>query len=84
MKICFLAKTKGIHTERWINYFAEHGHEVTLITTRSNNKNLRINEKIDIRRIWFPPFSIARYGALLVRQLYLPHGDLIYWRILIF
>lgn len=65
MRICFLAKTKAIHTERWINYFAEHGHEVTLITNHPLRENSRIDRRVHIRRIWFPPHSIARYGSLL-------------------
>lgn len=65
MKICFLAKTKAVHTARWINYFAERGYEVTLITDRSSKVNEMINERVKIRKIWFPPHSIAKYGALL-------------------
>jgi glycosyltransferase involved in cell wall biosynthesis len=65
MKICFLAKTKEIHTERWINFFSERGHDVTLIATRSSGRNSHLDERVHIRRIWFPPHSIARYGALL-------------------
>lgn len=65
MKICFLAKTKAIHAERWINYFAECGHEVTFITYNLRKNNSNINKNVNIREIWFPPHSIARYGALL-------------------
>jgi len=31
MKICYIS-TKSIHTRRWVEYFAEKGHEVHLIT----------------------------------------------------
>ena len=31
MKICYIS-TKSIHTRRWVEYFAERGHEVHLIT----------------------------------------------------
>jgi len=29
MKICYIS-TKSIHTRRWVEYFAEKGHEVHL------------------------------------------------------
>ena len=31
MKICYIAP-EGIHTKRWVEYFAERGHEIHLIT----------------------------------------------------
>ncbi len=35
MKICYLADAGSIHTQRWIKYFADNGHEVHLISFRS-------------------------------------------------
>lgn len=32
MRICFIADAASIHTQRWVNYFAEKGHEVHLIS----------------------------------------------------
>ena len=32
MRICYLADASSIHTQRWVNYFAESGHEVHLIS----------------------------------------------------
>jgi len=34
MRICFIADAVSIHTQRWVNYFAERGHEVHLISSR--------------------------------------------------
>jgi len=31
MKICYIADAQSIHTQRWVKWFAEHGHEVHLI-----------------------------------------------------
>jgi len=36
MKICYIS-TKSIHTRRWVEYFAEKGHEVHLITQEYDN-----------------------------------------------
>ena len=33
MKICYLADAKSIHTQRWVKYFADNGHEVHLISS---------------------------------------------------
>jgi glycosyltransferase involved in cell wall biosynthesis len=32
MKICYLAHGQSVHTERWLKYFVQKGHEVHLIT----------------------------------------------------
>jgi glycosyltransferase involved in cell wall biosynthesis len=32
MKLCYLADGKSIHTRRWLEWFASHGHEVVLLT----------------------------------------------------
>jgi len=44
MKICYLANADSIHTQRWVKYFADRGHEVHLII------NLLI-EIIQIRKL---------------------------------
>lgn len=35
MKICVLANTLSVHTQRWTKSYAEHGHEIHLISIRS-------------------------------------------------
>ena len=32
MKICYIADGRSIHTQRWVHYFAQKGHEIHLIT----------------------------------------------------
>ena len=32
MRICYLAAAESIHTRRWLKFFAERGHEVSLIS----------------------------------------------------
>jgi len=64
MKICYLVNAASIHTQRWINYFAEHGWKVNLITWRSP-AYAEIHPDITVHRTLFPPHYIARYGALL-------------------
>ncbi len=32
MKICYLADASSIHTQRWVQYFADQGHDVHLIS----------------------------------------------------
>ena len=65
MKICFLANAASVHTQRWINYFAEHDWKVDVITWHPSASNSEIHPAVNIHRILFPPHYIARYGALL-------------------
>lgn len=34
MRICYIADASSIHTRKWVNYFAQKGHEVHLISWR--------------------------------------------------
>lgn len=34
LRLCYIASGTSIHTERWVNYFAQRGHEVHLISSR--------------------------------------------------
>lgn len=34
MKICYLADAESVHTQKWVKYFADQGHEVHLISRR--------------------------------------------------
>ena len=65
MKICYLANAASIYTVRWVNYFAEHGWKVELITWHPPTSDSGIHPTVNIHRIFFPPHYIARYGALL-------------------
>lgn len=40
MKICYLADIGSIHTQRWVKYFADNGHEVHLISLKSRDDNI--------------------------------------------
>lgn len=37
MKICYLANAQSIHTKKWLNYFAQRGHDVHLISVKKGN-----------------------------------------------
>ncbi len=45
MKLCFIAVANSIHSVKWINYFAEKGHEVHWITL-TPKINAEYNQKI--------------------------------------
>ena len=78
--ICYLANAAAIHTVRWVNYFAEHGWKVDLITWHPPTSNSEIHPAVNIHRIFFPPHYIARYGALLeiTRLIRKIHPDIIH------
>src|SRR3989338_8202586 len=46
LKICFLADPRSIHTQKWIRFFAEKGHEIDLITMNSDPSFFCRNLKI--------------------------------------
>lgn len=40
MKICYIADASSIHTQRWIRYFADRGHEIHLISQNPLKSNI--------------------------------------------
>lgn len=58
MKICFIAPGSNIHTKRWINFFAEKGHDVHLITlepTKEGNiENVKTYQLVKILPYFWP------------------------------
>lgn len=39
MKICFLAPANNYHTQKWVRYFADHGHEVYVLSLTDGQIN---------------------------------------------
>ena len=74
MKICYLADAGSIHTQRWIEYFANKGHEVYLISQRSfgnetlKNVNLHLLKTIPQMRVVPYPINLF-YNAMQVKRL---------------
>ena len=75
MKICYLADAGSIHTQRWIKYFADNGHEVHLISFRSlgdcNIKDVKLHLLKRLRpQIRFVSFPINLFFEVIqVREL---------------
>ena len=53
MKICYLGGIESIHTQRWVNYFADRGHEVHLIFPASSHQ-------IDLKNVNLHTFQYER------------------------
>lgn len=52
MKICFLAPTDSIHAQRWVQWFANNGHEVYLISWQdSGGINLHNVNVIKLQKV---------------------------------
>jgi len=60
MKICYIA-SPSIHTHRWLKYFADNGHEVSLITTGGLSGDLNDNVKVFRLRRFGPYLRAANY-----------------------
>lgn len=63
MKICYIADGQSIHTQRWVKYFANKGHEVHLISYK-NAEIENVNFHYISPRIRIPYFSI--FGTLIL------------------
>ncbi|KFD40919.1 hypothetical protein HY02_04290 [Peptococcaceae bacterium SCADC1_2_3] len=67
MRICFFAQGSAIHTRRWINYFAERGHDVHLITfepvIEGYNKSVKI---YNLLRIFPNLWPITRFVSGII------------------
>ena len=56
MKICFISGATSIHTQRWAKYFADKGHEVSLISPTAKGK---VNiPKVKVMELTLDAFSL--------------------------
>ena len=60
MKICFIAPP-GIHTNRWLRYFANNGHEVHLITSAKPSGDSINNIELHFLKRFGPHIRVANY-----------------------
>lgn len=60
MKICYLADAESIHVQRWVEYFANNGHEVHLISPREFGNNNVKNVKLHLLNRLKPQIRIIR------------------------
>ena len=60
MKICFIAPT-SIHTNRWLRYFADNGHEVHLISSSKPSDDNINNIKLHFLKRFGPHLRVVNY-----------------------
>lgn len=60
MRICYIAPT-GIHTNRWMKYFADAGHEVHLITSEKATASDIENINLHVLKRFGPKIRIINY-----------------------
>lgn len=62
MRICYIASLGSTHTERWLKYFADIGHDVHLITSSANVSNSSANNvRLHILKRFGPHTRIINY-----------------------
>jgi glycosyltransferase involved in cell wall biosynthesis len=64
-RICYLANAMSVHSLRWVNYFAEHGYHVDMITWHALGKNAVISPRVVLHRLFISPHYPATYASLL-------------------
>lgn len=60
MKICYIA-SPGIHTNRWLKYFADTGHEIHLITSAKPSDGGIDNVKLHLLKRFGPHTRVVNY-----------------------
>lgn len=75
MRICYIADAPSIHTQRWVRYFADKGHEIHLISPEPFEGDFRSDEVGNIalyllKRVR-PRIRIIRIISVLIDTLYL-------------
>lgn len=65
MRLLYLANAASIHTRKWVNYFAQAGHEVHLVTWRKPSTPSGLAAPVRLHRVVCPPHYAMRYGTLL-------------------
>ena len=66
MRICYIADASSIHTRRWINYFAERGHEIHLISPRTGEGYAKGAQLHLLVRLMPQVWPITRYFSGLL------------------
>jgi len=64
MKICFLGNAQIIHTRRWVQYFANAGHEVHLISLTSSFESMKNVHYYEIKKM---PLRVLNTISLILR-----------------
>lgn len=64
-RLLYLANAASVHTRKWVNYFAEAGHEVHLVTWHKPGTPSGIAHPVRMHRVVCPPHFVMRYGTLL-------------------
>ena len=69
MRLCFLAGANSVHSQKWIKYFAEKGHEIHWISLTPNCFDRLNNVKYYfLREFSLKPLDIL-FNVILVRKL---------------
>lgn len=64
-KILYLANAASVHTLRWINYFADQGWEVHLLTWRKPLTSFKLHPNLKVHRIHIPQVYPLTYLAFI-------------------
>ena len=67
MRICYIADGSSIHAQGWINYFAERGHQIHLISPRTGEGYANGVQLHPLIRLMPQIWSITRYFSGLLR-----------------
>jgi len=64
-RLLYLANAASVHTRRWVNFFANAGHEVHVVTWRKPGTPFSLADSVHLHRVVCPPQYAMCYGTLL-------------------
>jgi len=63
-RLCFFANPESIHTQRWVQFFADRGWEVFVVTGYPPQQSFAIRPGVKLYPIYSPPRLLKRFIAL--------------------
>ncbi len=84
MKLCFVADLNSIHSQRWIRYFCQKGHQVYVLSTtdfvgRFENATVQNFSNRVIERQTEPGFGAKENIKKYARRLFNKHPEILIW-----
>jgi glycosyltransferase involved in cell wall biosynthesis len=68
MRLCFISDPNSIHTRRWVNWFAQHGHTICLVADIPLREPWSGIEVIDLSKYFFAPIIRFPIWSIWIRR----------------
>jgi glycosyltransferase involved in cell wall biosynthesis len=69
VRLCFISDPNSIHTRRWVNWFAQRGHNICLVADVPLKEPWEGVEVVDLSKSFFAPVIRFPIWAMILRQI---------------